>query len=298
MLAAIAGGVLGAIAGGQRNTSGGFNESNSSITLQGINDLNKGRSATEAAADSGSLDQYNQLLALVNAGPGASAISGAANATNDYTSMLQNLLSSGGAPSAAQLGTAQSYASQVFAPQQLALQQQFQDQSTQAQRMAARLGRPGNDPILTNKLAQEQTRQQTMLNSQQGAYGAQYADSLLGRQLDLGQSLMNVRNGLATQALNNRTALLGLGQQLVNSERNYRVQTAGRSSFTNGEQYSGGGTAGAISGGLAGVGAGMGAGAAMPSWSSMFGSSTPSAAPAQASAAVGSSRFLSTGIGV
>lgn len=281
MWGAIAGGLLGSLAGGQRDTSNTSSNSYSSVDLRDSAALDKGRSGVETAGSNASMDQFNQLLALTNAGPGAEAVSQGFQASNSYADMLNNVLQSGGRANQNQIDASNQYASQIFAPQQTALNQQFNDQRIQASRMAAKLGRPGNDPILANKLAQEQTRQQSMLNSQQGAFGAQYADSMVGRQLDLGSSLMNVRQGLATQAMNNRTTLMGLGQQLVNSERNYRLQTAGRSNSSNGTQSSGGGLAGAISGGLAGFGTGAATfGNAGPSFSSMFSSSGTNAASA------------------
>lgn len=298
MLGAIAGGVLGAIAGGQGNRSSGTSSSSTSVNLRDINDLNKGRSALEGAADTASLDQFNQLLSLVSAGPGASAITQSLDASNNYATMLQNLLNSGGMANSTQIGQAQDYASQIFAPQQLALTQQFDDQRIQAQRMAARLGRPGTDPILANKLAQEQTRQRGMLNSQQGAFAADFANQLPGRQLGLAEGLMNVRGGLASQAFQNRQLLLQLGNQLTQSERNYRLQSAGRSETGSTSSTSGGGLAGAIGGGLAGFGAGSNPNVSKffgdmgSSISGLFSKPAPSA-PSPLAASVGRNPYIS-----
>jgi hypothetical protein len=295
MIGAILGGALGALVGGQGDRTSTNGSSSTAINMRDINDLNKGRSGLEAAGDTASMDQFNQLMSLVNAGPGASAVTAGLGATNDYASLLQSTLANGGVANASQIGQANQFASQIFAPQQTALNQQFYDQGIQSQRMAAKLGRPGNDPILANKLAQEKTRQQGMLNSQQGSFAAQYADQLPGRQLDLSSSLMNVRNGLATQAFQNRQTLLTLGQQLTNSERNYRLQSAGKTTDSQSTQTSGGGLAGAISGGLAGFGSFAGSTANMPSFSSMFSSGAPAATPTQQlKPNVGSSRYLTT----
>lgn len=281
MIGAIVGGALGALAGSQGNNASGHSTATTSMSLRDINDLNKGRSSLEAAGDTASLDQFNQLLALVNAGPGASAVTDATGATNNYANLLQSYLSNGGAPTAGNVSTAQSYANSIFAPQQVSLNQQFNQDRIDSSRMAAKLGRPGNDPILANKLAFSQGQLQQQLDAQKTSFGAQYADTLQGRNLDLSNSLMNVKNGLAQQAFTNRSTLLQLGQQLVGSERNYRMGTATKTTDSTSSQTSGGGIGGAIAGGLAGFGTLAGASASMPSWSSMF-SSAPKAPTATA----------------
>ncbi len=70
----------------------------------------------------------------------------------------------------------------------------------------------------------------------------------------IGNQLSNIRGGLATQAMQNRMNLMSMGQQLNQSERNYRIGTAQHygSQYSTGEQFSGGGFKGAMSGAMAG----------------------------------------------
>jgi hypothetical protein len=261
---AIAGGILGAIAGGAGSPTS--QNSTSSVNLRDFNDLNKGSSGLENAAYGAQLNNLSSLTDLVNAGPGTSAVGDANQATNQYANMLQQFLGQGGLPNQQQIGQANNYANQIFAPQQEALKQSFYDQNIQNSRLAAKLGRPVNDPILANKLAFEQTRQQQMLGAQRGAFAADFANQLPGRQLDLASAFSNVRQGLASQAFQNRQALLTMGQQLTNSERQYRLNAAGRTTNTTGS--SGGGLGGMIGGAFAGVGA-------MAGVSKLFGNKNP-----------------------
>lgn len=253
-IAGIAGGLLGALAGGQADK--GRQRTFQDVHLKDIKELNKGRSDLEAAADTSQLDQFNQLQALLSQGPGQAEVTAGLQSQNDLAALIQSTLAQGGLPNQTQVGQAQTFASQIFDPQRVALQQSFQDQDIAYQRLAARLGRSGADPVLRNKLAQEQTRQLSLLNSQQGAFAAEQAMSQPQRQLQLAEALAQVRGGLASQALQNRQTLLGLGNQLAASERQYRLSAVGRSSDTT--TTSGGGLGGAISGGLAGIGIGAG----------------------------------------
>lgn len=276
-MAGIAGGVLGAIGGamGSNSSGSGSQSSTSSVDLQDFNTINQGASQLENTAYQGQRDMYSQLTGLVNAGPGASAVSDATGAGNQFADLLQSFLNNKGLPGQEQISYANNYASKLFDPQRVALQQSFTDQNVQGQRLAARLGRSGADPVLQAKLGIEQTRQQQMLSSQQGAFAAQTANGMPQQQLGMSEALFNVRQNLATQAFNNRSTLLQLGNQLTASERNYRVATATRNNSTTGSNNgsSGGGLGGAIAGGLAGAGAGFGAAGGL---SSMFSGSTKS----------------------
>jgi len=126
--------------------------------------------------------------------------------------------------------------------------------------MAARMGRPGNDPIFANKLMQEQTRQQTMLNSQIGSYARQLPEMTANNVMSIGGALSNLRQGLASQALQNRQILLQMGNQLATAERNFRVGTATKSQSGDSDtsQYSGGGFKGAMMGAMQGASSVMG----------------------------------------
>lgn len=259
-IAAVAGAVLGGIAGGQKDTTGGFSDSQSQsdVKLKNFEDLNKGRSELEKRGYDESLAQFNDLTKLLGLGPGAGEVSANTQFQNSFAGNLENLLKGLSNPDVAK-NYAESNA--LFAPEREALKQNFQDQTTESNRMAARMGRSGIDPILRNKLSQEQTRQTRSLDAQVGSYGRQLPMINAQNYLQIGGALSNLRAGLATQALQNRSTLLGLGNSLAESERNYRLNTALRTgSQTNvGEQYSGGGTKGAINGGMAGMSSFMGA---------------------------------------
>lgn len=280
-----AGAILGGIAGAQGNQ--GSQTQTTQLNLRDINELNKGRSALEASGTGAQEQMFSQLQALLGQGPGSTDVAAGYQAQQGLASLLQQQATTGG-PSAANIAQAQQYAQNIFAPQQTAMQQAFTDQNIAANRLAAKLGRAGNDPILRNKLAQEQTRQQAMLQSQQGAFAAEQAQGFQGRQLQLTEALANVRGGLASQAFQNRQNLLQMGQSLAQAERQYRLQTAGQTSTST--SSSGGGLSGAISGALAGFGQGAGAAGAL---GSMFGGmSAPTAPGAQyANAGVGTQQI-------
>ncbi len=248
MFGAVLGGLLGAVAGGQKDVS----SSTQSMNLAAESDLEK--QAREAQGV-----QFQDLLKLLG-GQSISDIQAQQGQVSQAQGGLDQLLAafaqSGGMPSQTQVGQAQQYAQQMFAPQQVAMQQAFQDQSTAASQQAARMGRSfGNDPILRARLAQEQTRQQAQLGAQQGAFAAQYAQQLPGQAIGAHEALINLRQGIASQAMQNRLNLLNLGSQLQNQERNFRFNTASRTT----SQEGGGGIKGAIGGAFAGVGAGLSA---------------------------------------
>lgn len=211
-------------------------------------------SAEEKQFRLGAADSYGQLGQMVGAGPGQQDVTAALGSTRDLASMLQSFAKGGFLPGQEDITTAQNFAQQMFAPQQTALQQSFQDQQTQANRMAAQMGRGANDPILAAKLAQEQTRQQGMLSAQQGAFAADFGMQLPGQRLGFQEQLANVRSGLATQAMQNRQSLFSMGQQAQQAERNWRLNTASRTNT----QTSGGDFMSAVGGISAIAGAGFG----------------------------------------
>lgn len=262
-------GAIGAIGGAQgTNTSvNSFTNSYSNMNLQDFASLNQGASGLETSGYNASLNSLNSLQSLVNAGPGQSAVTGANAAGNQYASLLNQFVSNNGLPTAQQNTAAQGYAASQFAPQQTALQQSFIQQQQAGARSAAAMGRSGADPVLLAKLGVSETQQQSQLNSQQGALASQTAMQMPQTQLNMANSLFSLKQGLATQAMNNRSTLLQLGNQLSNSERAYRIQTANKTSGSSGNTstHTGGGAGGAIAGGLAGAGSGpsMGSIAAM-----------------------------------
>lgn len=249
------GAVLGGIAGAQGNQS--TQTTNTEVRLRDMSELNEGEGELAQAARQSQMGQFGDLQQLLTQG-GTSQVAGDLQAARTEQLGLANMLREAqGGPNEAQITRAQQFAQDIFAPQQQALNQQFQTAETDTARLAARLGRSVDDPILRAKLAERQAEQTAGLQARQGAFTAQTAQDFQAQQLQRQNQLAQVRGGLATQALTNRQALLGMGQSILNQERNFRLQTAGRTSSTQGN--SGGGTAGAIGGALAGAGAGLNA---------------------------------------
>lgn len=258
---AIAAAAAGAIAGGQKDKSQtvsnmGYSDS---IKLQDFSQLSQGQSQLEAQSYEGRQRDYGALGSLVGAGPGQNEVTGNLQYQNQFASLLQGLLNkSTGPTSASDMSAYTGEAQRLFAPQQEQLNQQFTDEATNARRLSAKLGRPTNDPILQNKLLQEKTRQQSTLNANIGSYAQQLPDVYANRALNIGGALSNLRQGLASQALTNRSTLLSMGNELANTERQYRLSAANKYGVKESDTstYSGGGIKGAIGGGFAGFGAG------------------------------------------
>ncbi len=211
---------------------------------------------------------------LIGAGPGQSDVESSLASQRSLADMLQQYSQGGFQPTQQQIGQQADFARQLFSPQQEMLNQNFTDAGIAANRNAARMGRAGNDPILMAKMAQERSRQQSMLNSQIGAQGMNMALQLPMQQLGFAQQLAQVRGGLASQALANRQALMSMGQGIRGQEQNFRAGTA--SSNTT---YSQPGNF--LNGAVAGMGTGLGA-ASMLNSMGAFGSGTPAPAPTAA----------------
>lgn len=261
MWQAIAGAAVGGIAGGQKDKQqevGGFSSS-SGVTLKDFKDLQTGAGDLEKQSYDAQLKQFTELLGLVGRGPGQSEIDSNNTYQNSFATQLQSLMQNIQNPNVA---ANTDKARGLFAPQQTRLEQQFQDQRTEGQRMAARMGRPGNDPILQNKLMQEQSRQQRVLDSEVGSYARQLPELEANNIMNIGGTLSNLRQGLASQALQNRQTLLSMGQQLASSERNWRLGNAShtQSGDSDSSVYSGGGFKGAVTGMMSGASMGMGMG--------------------------------------
>jgi hypothetical protein len=212
------------------------------------------KSRPAVAAQPGFLEQnFGTIQGMVGAGPGQSDIQRGVESQRSLADMFQQYSQSGGWANQQDIAQSQQFAGQMFNPQRVAMQQAFQDQQTQADRQAALMGRSTNDPILRAKLAQEQTRQGSLLEAQQGAYGAQLAQQQPDRRLGYAQQGAAVQGDLATQAMRNRLALSSLGESMLGRERNFRLQSAGSTSTSFGE--SGGGFKGFMEGAFGGAGA-------------------------------------------
>jgi hypothetical protein len=236
--------VAGAVAGSMKDKS----TQASGMNLGGASGLEQQGTKVES-------DSLSQLTDMVNSGPGEADTTNAYNDSKSLANMLDQYSKQGGAnPNAQDISTSNSLAQQLFQGQRTALSQNMNDQNMYANREAALTGRSVNDPILRNKLAVEQMRQSSMLDANQGAFAAQYAQNQPMQRLGFAQQQNGILNGLATQAMSNRQALMGIGEGVVNNERNFRIATADKW----GTQESGGGLKGALNGGIAGLGAGMG----------------------------------------
>lgn len=199
--------------------------------------------------------RFEELDSLVQKGPGERDVTAGLDAQRGLADMLGEMSKTGGLPGQQDIEQANTLAGGLFNARRTALDQSFTDQSTEANRLAARLGRSTNDPILQAKLRTGFMRQKDLLQAEQSDYGNQLALSLPNQRLSYASGRADVLGGLASQAFQNRAAILSMGSQLGGAERQFRIATG--TQVGKGEQKSGGGVAGAISGGIAGAGAGM-----------------------------------------
>lgn len=243
MWGALAGGALGAIAGGLGSKS----SQTSQVFLAPESQLEK---------DAGKLMQgeLGQLQGLVGAGPGQGDVEAGLSAQRNLAALLGQFAQGGFLPQQQDFQQAQQFTNQAFAPQQLQMQQMWADEDQELQRRAGITGRSVNDPVLRNKLAQTRGQQQAQLGAQQTSFMSQFAQQMPQQRLGFAQQLAQVQGGLASQAMANRQALLSMGQSIKSQEQQFRLGSATRSTSSN----SGGGLAGAISGGMAGFGVGAG----------------------------------------
>lgn len=239
-----AGALLGGLAGGQGNQSSQTVQRN----LAPESELEKRGGAV-------ALSQLNDLERLMGAGPGMQDVQAGLTSQRDLASLLQQFSQGGFMPGQQDITQANQLAQQLFQGQQVGLNQAFDTQRQQASRNAARMGRSAIDPVLQNQLMQGQARQQQQLNADIGSYSTQYALSIPQQRLQATQQLAQVQSGLATQAMANRQALLGLGSQLRGQEQNFRAGTATTTQTSN----SGGGFGGFMAGALGGAATGLGA---------------------------------------
>ena len=249
-LAAIMGGV-GALGSGIAGALGGDDALVSSVDAGLATDLERMALAAQQR-------RFGELGSLVDRGPGGEDITAALGAQRGFAAQLQAASGTGGLPQAQDIQAAQQLSSQLFAPQQTILNQLFADQSRDAQRQAAIMGRSGDDPVLRARLASQQAQQQQLLGAQQTAQSAQIAAALPGQRLSLAGQRAQVLGGLATQALQNRQALTALGGQLAGQEREFRLATATRRQQQ--ERSVGSRIAGGLSGAFGGLSAGLGVG--------------------------------------
>jgi hypothetical protein len=253
-ISAGAGGLLGGVAG----AIGSKERQQMNVSLPDLSAFEQ-RLAGVRQGQAGEVEQaYDGVKSLLGMGPGAGDVQAGYNSQLDLAALLKKFSMGGFIPEQNDINTANTFAGQMFQPQQIAMQQAFQDQRMMGNRAMAKMGRGPGDPIMMNKLAQEETRQQAMLGAQQGQFASQFAMNMPTQRLQYAQDHSNLMSGLASQALANRQALLSMGSNLQQAERSYRLGAANRE-VTN---FSGGGFGGFFAGAAAGAGSGLKAGGA------------------------------------
>ena len=88
-----------------------------------------------------------------------------------------------------------------------------------------------------------------LLQGRQGSAAQQLALQLPGQRLGFASQRANVLGQLGSQAFQNRSSLASLGNQITNSERNFRLQTATRFNNRTQEGSLGQGLLGAVAAG-------------------------------------------------
>ena len=209
------------------------------------------------------------LQKFVNAGPGETDISTAVGSQRGLADLLGQYAAGGNQPNAQDIQNANQFTNSIFAPQQEQQRQMFEDQATQARRLSAQMNRPVNDPVLQAKLAQEQARQQAMLGSQQTAFSADYAMQQPGQRLNFAGQQTSVLQGLADQAMRNRSAITSLGSGIREAERSFRLSAGRQNSNSSTTTQTDANAFDVIGGGLSLLGAASG----IPGVGSMFGGS-------------------------
>lgn len=228
--AAIGGALIGGIAGSQGRAQANMSET--------------GQAASRTVR--GGLRELNRLA---GAGANRQDVREGAQSQRDLATMLQQYSQGGFLPSQTDFATAGQYAQDIFAPERQAVLSGFTEQNQRVAQMAARLGRPVNDPILQSKLATAQQQQLGEVGARQTAFRAQTAQQLPLQRLGFSQALTDVRQGLASQAFANRQMLVQLGNQVLTGQQADREARS---------QYQSPGFAGFLGGALGGAGSGLG----------------------------------------
>jgi hypothetical protein len=201
--------------------------------------------ADELYAGQAQMDVLKQLQGFAGAGPGQQDVSNAYGAQNDLAAMLKQYSQGGYGPTQADQLTARTQ----MAPQFEQAQQNQVLANQQFRQQAATSGRGPMDFAFTNRLNQNTGNQMNMLAAQQSQLAAQQPMQRLGFM----QDFTNLKQGLATQAMQNRMAISSLGSSIQNAGMQERLGSAGTTQTQSG---TGGGLQGALMGGLAGAGVG------------------------------------------
>jgi len=232
---AVVGGVLGAAAGGQGSEG------------QSLQRRVGPETELERQARQAQLGGFQRLEDIQRGSLGQNA----GQSANALADLLRQYQQSGGIPGQADLTAGQQFAQASTAPQQQQIELAMRQAQQQSAQLAGLSGRRPNDFALQTRLGQQRTDAMAALGAQQSALGAQYAQQFSQNRLGFAEQLNSLNQGLATQALQNRMAIMGLGSQIQGREQNFRLGTA--------EQYTPG-KSGTMLGTLTGAlqGAGMG----------------------------------------
>ncbi len=195
------------------------------------------------------------LQGLISAGPGQQDVESSLDARRELASLLGMTAENGGLPTSEDISQTGTLAADLFQGQREAQRQAFEEQNQQGAQLAAQLGRGVGDPVVQQRLRQQQLQQSAQLDANQGSLAAQLAMQQPDRRIGYATQQSDVLQGLANQALQARTGLIGVGQQLQQGERNFRI-AQGKTTQTS-TSKSGGGLGGAVSGALGGAGAGL-----------------------------------------
>lgn len=201
----------------------------------------------EAGANVGVFDLFKQLQGFQQYGPGQQDIAAGYGAQNDLAAMLKQFSQGGYAPTSQDFSMAQ----QQMAPQYEALRQSQLQQKQQFRESAALTGRGPMDFAFQNKLGQNVMNQNMMLGAQQAQLAAQQPMQRLGFM----QDFASLKSGLASQAMQNRLAIAGLGSSIRDAGANFRLGAAGQSGYQSGQVGSQQGNM--LQGAIAGMGTGL-----------------------------------------
>lgn len=197
-------------------------------------------------------------------------------ASQSYGDLLKQYQQSGGAPSSSDLSQGRSFAEQALAPQQAQIDLAMRQSTEAAREQAGLTGRGPNDFALNTRLAAQRNDLMSQLGAQQSAMGLQFANQFSQNRLGYAGQFADLQQGLATQAMQNRIAIMGLGSQIQQAGQNFRVNTASRTASTPDRP---GGLMGGLTGAFTGAQAAMGLG-------NMFGMGGAGAASGGASSAM------------
>ena len=156
-------------------------------------------------------------------------------ASQSYGNMLQDYQKSGGIPTSADLSQGRSFAEQMTAPQQAQIDLSMRQSTEAMQQQAGLSGRGPNDFAFNTKLAGQRSDLMSQLGAQQSAMGSQYAQQISQNRLGYAGQFADLQQGLASQAMQNRMAIMGLGSQIQNAGRSFRTNTASRTNSTPGQ---------------------------------------------------------------